>query len=568
MANEPYVRAGFELEATIGDTLFKDVVSISATFPLNAIPKASLEVAVGVNARSPSGNEYATIHTARKNLRPRDPVEVRLKIKDVEGKKSRQPEESYIIFRGFLAGIGFQRSANNANFIIQVVHWLDDLNNTSAVHSNWFPSAPQDLAQAAGAVVLNLAGERAAGAGGVDENGQPVGTIDPQGKHLNVGNLSTDLWGRVLKPLFSAIATTNNPSSQCDQKPNDAAEKALELMGPGGPGAAYYKPLGLEVGEGNNANIIGAIRAGLVAALRNGLSYTTLWSKIAGEIGPSFFFSISPGVEWALPVPFFGALRTPWIPPGGDRTHTIMAEEYSYANFNANMSQIIESVTMFHTPVLQTWTGGGPVRTVLPLLDNFCIPAGQFPAEPPEENKQGLKLVKQLPSWLTNINTAGGYGGKSSGVTSNEVPGDTAAGADQGDTEPEEGYDIPTDSPMAALKNIADKFCEHWYKTEVLQQRAGELSGRLRFDIAPGSTISIELPPRDIRNGSPTGDGGMVATVVSTSFVINAERAVAGTSFVLANLRTDEENDDNNLTSTAPPLYPNSPWPGAPLADI
>jgi hypothetical protein len=558
MASEPYVSARFELEATIGGQLFKDIVSISATFALNAIPRASLEVAVGVDARSASGTEYATIHTARKSLRPRDPVEVRLKIKDVEGKKSRQPEESYVIFKGFLSGIGFQRSANNANFTIQVVHWLDDLNNTSAVHGDWFPSAPQDLAQAAGAVVLGLV---AASAGA---EGQPIGDID--NRIASTGNVEKDLWLKVLRPLFEAIAKSKNPSEQCkDQKSNDAALKALALMP--GDGSAYYKPLALNVGS-NSENISGAIRKGLSADLRNGLSYTTLWNKIVGQLGPSFFFSISPCIEYAIPIPFFGGLRKPWIPPGGDREFTIMAEEYSYADFNANMSQILESVIVFHTPQLETFSGSGTVRRPLALVDGFCLPIGEFPPNQKDKDRQGLKLVKELPSWLTNINTAAGYV-PSAGVTSRQVLGDTSSGPGRsGENEPAPGYDIPTNSPLLDLKKITDKFCEHWYKTELLQQRTGQLSGRLRFDIAPGSTVSIELPPRDIRFGNGTPDGNMVATVVSTSFVINAERAVAGTSFVLANMRTKEENDDNELTSATPPLYPSSPWSGGPLAKI
>lgn len=51
----PYIRTEFELEAVFkhrrgGETVFKDIVAMSATFALNTIPTASLDVATGLGA--------------------------------------------------------------------------------------------------------------------------------------------------------------------------------------------------------------------------------------------------------------------------------------------------------------------------------------------------------------------------------------------------------------------------------------------------------------------------------------------------------------------------------------
>lgn len=542
MAADPYVQAGFELEAKIGSATFKDVVSISSTFALNAIPTASITVAVGVDART---SEPATIHKVRPQLKNRDPVEVRLKVKPHHGRIERQPEQDIIVFKGYLAGIGYQRSFNNANFVIHAVHWLDDLNNTSAVHGDWFPSAPYDMAQSAGAIVLGLIGTSA--------GAQPVPNVDPGGKVVNIGNVTSDLWGSVLKPIFTRIASTRHPRAQCGApKDNDAAVKALEKIPDGAPGAV---PLALDL-AGAGPQIAAALRHGLTQDLRRGMNFTSLWNKIVAEIGPAFFFSIAPCVEYAYPVPFFGGLKKEWKPPG-DRQYSIMADEYSYANFNANMAQVLESVVIFHTPMLQNFNGGGGV---LVTPRGFCSPAGEHPKSTDED---GLKLVKELPSWLTNVAPGDGYSDKSTAVNGPPV-GDTASGAEQyGNTQPKDGFVQP---PMILpdIRPIADKFAEHWYKSELLQQRTGELSGKLRFDIAPGSTISIELPPRDRNQNGGTPDGAMFATVVSVSYVINAERAAAGTSFVLSHVRTEEENKLEKYTADKPPLYKQG-WPGGKL---
>lgn len=545
MAADPYVQAGFEIEAKVGGATFKDVVSISATFGLNAIPTASLVVAVGVDART---GEPATIHKVRPELKNRDPVEVRLKVKSHSGRTERQPDQDILIFKGYLSGIGYQRSFNNANFVIHVVHWLDDLNNTSAVHGDWFPSAPYDLAQSASAVTIGLIGTT----GGA----QPVPNVDPSGAIVTIENVQTDLWGSVLKPIFQRIASTRHPRTQCAAGPKDnaAAVKALEKIPDGAPGAV---PLGLDLGTAS-VNVAAAIRHGLTQDLRRGINFTTLWNKIVAELGPSYFFSIAPCVEYAYPVPFFGGLKKAWVPPG-NREYSIMADEYSYANFNSNMAQVLESVVIFHTPVLQSFNGAGP-----PLIppEGFCAPAGDYPKST-NQDRDGLKLVKELPSWLTNTAPGDAYSDESTGVNG-PVLGDTASGAEQyGNTQPKAGYKQPH-LVLADIKDIADKFAKHWYKSELLQQRVGELSGKLRFDIAPGSTISIELPPRDRDQNGGNPDGAMFASVVSVSYVINAERAAAGTSFVLAHVRTKEENDNEDYTEDKPPLYKQG-WPGGKL---
>jgi hypothetical protein len=107
------------------------------------------------------------------------------------------------------------------------------------------------------------------------------------------------------------------------------------------------------------------------------------------------------------------------------------------------------------------------------------------------------------------------------------------------------------------------KYATHWYMSEILQQRYGELSGPLRFDIAPGSIVKIETPIRDREH--ETNNENLYASVMSVTFAINADKATAGTSFSIAHTRTQEELDSDYSTDTAP-LYGKTKWLGGPLA--
>ena len=123
---------------------------------------------------------------------------------------------------------------------------------------------------------------------------------------------------------------------------------------------------------------------------------------------------------------------------------------------------------------------------------------------------------------------------------------------------------LPADIAPAMSNKVATRFAEHFYKSEFLSQRYGELSGKLRFDIAPGSIVKIELPTAEIES-----DGAMIAAVTQVSYAINAERALAGTSFGLSYIRTEDEDKDTTLVSQEyAPLYgEGNKWPGGPLND-
>ena len=101
---------------------------------------------------------------------------------------------------------------------------------------------------------------------------------------------------------------------------------------------------------------------------------------------------------------------------------------------------------------------------------------------------------------------------------------------------------------------------------ESLKGRVGELSGKLRFDISPGSNVLVHAAgARNIDNADQIQED-IYATVTQVSYVINAESQKAGTAFSLAHIRSASENTSPATSVRHPPLYANA-WPGARLVN-
>lgn len=564
MPTEPFIRTEFELSATINGIEFRDIVSISASFGLNMIPTATLTVAAGREVRT---GDAATIHNEINNLKPRSEAIVRLRINSTEGRRedpiiSGMRAGVYTIFRGYFAGIGYQRAHNNAVYTVHLIHWLDDLNCSSILNGNWFPGVPHDLAQAASFHALNRLG----GAGDRQSYVSTVPMIDESTNTAIVTkeNMEGDLWLRVIKKVFVQLAKTMHPNSQCEEQQvldeetaktrldtNGAALNALDRIP--GVGAPFAKPLQLDLGEWDQFLAEHCAREGLTHMLIDGLGYNTFWSKLVGQIGPSFLFAISPGVDFALPVPFFPGLSRPYT--------TITGEEYNYANFNSNVAHLIESINIFYAPQSSTGLFAGGV---VPPIISYCDPWGSYPKDANDKDFRGNILVREPPSWLANP-----------AYMSYWTPGTTMPAPAGSTTSPQKGDDVNPGGPKRPqdaeqnLKDstILDRYAEHWFKSAVLGQRHGELSGKFRLDIAPGSTVKID-PPDTAIGGEATA---MFASVVQVAFVINSEQHTAGTSFTLSNLRTAAENSNGGpmrgrFTAPNPPLYSEAAtWSGGPL---
>jgi hypothetical protein len=538
---EPYVRSEFKVRAVIDGIEFLDVVGITATFGLNSIPSATLQVALGtaVGTGAP-----ATMSFAAGQITPRAKAEVFLKITTNSGQTDKMMADGeYKIFEGYYAGTGYQRSTSNATYTIHLIHWLDDLNCSSFLNGNWFQGAPHDMAQTASQFSCGNDGPIAA----------PV--VDFVKNFVSKGTMESDLWEAVIKPIMFSVAMMPHLNVQEEGgaaadgtggDTNKAAQSALERI----PGDAPVPAnMGMDLGSLDDEVVSYSANMGISHMVTNGMAYSSFWSKLIGEFGASFLFGVSPGVEFANVIPYFGGLS-----PSLESEITIAADEYNYANFNCALATLIESVDIFYAQQGNAGSEGGGKTPGAPV--NYFNPWGRFPKH--NRDFRGMIIARDPPNWLANISGQ-----------SKCAPGTTLSTTNGCSWNPQRGSSTPSDNAVVArdaernvqTSGVLDKYAEHWFKSSVLGQRTGELSGKFRLDIAPGSTIKIEAP------SDTTGTEqsiGVYALVTQVSFVINAEQHVAGTSFSLTCLRNERENGDPNLTAEKPPLYKEG-WKGGPL---
>jgi hypothetical protein len=535
--SDNYLTASISAWAIIDGIQFDDVISVSATFALNTIPTASVVLAVGF-AGAQLGDGVATIHRFKGQIKPRAEASIFVEIKDVTGELIGITPGVFKVFEGYVAGLSYQRSNNHANYSINLVHWLDDLNNSSAINGNWFPGVPHDWAQQA---TYNT-----------EQQTTNTGVLVPTVTRglANAPNAREDLWKKVIVPVMERIAGFSGgayqeilPSGEQPDQVNDAAKKALERM----PGKSpNYKPLTLQLQPGSK-NIDLALAAYFTRGMGSSFEQNSFWAKIL-DFGSQFLFAISPAVDWATPVPFCAGLK---FVEGESKT--ITAREYSYANFNTNMSQLLEGIYVYHPTSSMTGVPNGAFKNK--RLSYYKV-WGKYPPNP----QKGLKLFKNAPGWLGNLNPAA-LSALNAAVFVN-------------DGEPRVGGGLPAgtlDSAAAheAQGTTVERFAKHWYYTEILQQRYGELAGPLRFDIAPGSIVKIETPLMERELGDGRETPFVVASVISVSYMINAERATAGTSFSIAHMKTEEEHDRDTeklYTTDLAPMYDQA-WRSGPLTE-
>lgn len=541
-----YAYAKIKLRAVIGEVEFRDVCSCSLRFGLNGIPQGSLTVAVGRDVKT---NRTATIHRARKAIKASQLVEVFLTVEagDSEGVELGLPVGETKIFLGKVGGVGYQRSGNAFKFSIQLIHWLSELNNASAISASSHPGNPADLTYPAIFKTLgpSSAGPDTGGASASDPAWVP--TVDEE--LASVANLS-DIWGNILHKWLEAIAS-DDPFELAlnlnDSGGNTRIKEAVARLAPNDDGEA----LELETEGANEIVISEGIRRALINEVGGNWVNTTLWGKLVGEWAPSYWFSVVPRVTDALIVPFTGGLR-------GEPWKTITTSDYDTADVQAALNQVLRAIGIVH-PVMFS-SGLDMSKGAIGLDRGGC--AGWFQ---PDDVDTGVVLLKDAPNWLSDPIVPSSFtpeaqgvvqsGGGGNGAPIGTVLDDDVGAGDNKDEEVREN--------QKTLRGVLDNYCHQWYALEMLRDRVGEIAGKLRFDIAPGSNVKIEAGVAKNLTGDQLNED-IYATVVQVYHIIDAENRKAGTGFSIAHVRSPEENSTDSTSVEKPPMY-STAWRGASL---
>lgn len=527
-----------KLRAVIGDFNFDDVVQYTSSWALNSIPSASILVAVGRNVDT---QKLATIHTAAKSLTTQLKAEVFLTtiVKDVEQATPGVPNGQEIkIFEGKIVGTGWRRTESGAHFTIHMLHWLSALNHASSVSGSLHPGSPGDLSYPAVFPAIGL--------GSVTPNSSTLPAWVPGlgSSDVNEGSFS-DIWNNILLSFLEKLAATDPIDLAVGGRLNDPDPDIIEALSRLRSNADG-RPLNLDL-HGVSATVLAdGVRQALVNEIGGSWINTTMWGKIIGEWAPAYLFSVVPRVTDALVVPFTGGLQgKPWAVIGD--------EDYSYADMNAQLHQVLRAVGIAFP--IQTSTGFD-----LGLKISQISQSGLMGVYRPDDVTKGLVLLKDAPKWLSDPVVAHMLSFYAEGIDGSPISNaldEAGVGADR-----QPARDI--DNDISQLKGLASAYAHQWYVLESLKGRTGEVAGKLRFDIAPGSNVIVVAGgARNVPQAQAVTED-IYATVTQVSYVINAEGQRAGTAFSLAHIRTKKENGSPGTSIAKPPLYQDA-WPGAKL---
>lgn len=517
--------ASFELTAEINGAVH-DVARCEAAFTLNEIPRGSVAVAVG---RDPNF-QPATIHRTIKDLKLRQPVKIWLSVLRQSG--AGLPMGRFLIFDGYSTGVAYNRSETQAEVVIGLEHWLADLAHGSILSPSSSPRNPA-------ALIYDAVAPISEGGNGGDS------LVDPK---ADAEKLKKDFWGEYLKPWFLNLAKNDTlfDTSQALQlqlgqgaQGNTAAAAALNRFE--GPRYKHGVPLTLDPDVlGDLTDVAGSIHRYLLGQGRSSIVNATFWDKLL-EFAADFMFAVVPMIDQALIVPLVPNLRSRWRAP-------VLGTEYSYYSSRTDTPRLLRGVAVYGGRQFET-NGATAGQQSVPYAE-FGVGGAFIPYQ------SGMLIYAAAPRWMTDLP----LGWEMSQVLGiNAVRGNARA--------PRKGK-----KPAKAdiRKRVQERqpclnlYAQYLYGLEVLKYRQASMSGRLRFDIGPGSIVAVDMVGDPFADQNDQLAEPIFACVTQASYVIDAENSRAGCSYQLTHQRAFSDAEDPGLTADNHPFWTKT-WNGCPL---
>ena len=525
------------------------VAQFSMTYELNSIPTATVLVALGRNTET---NKPSSIYDLVPKLKTMvDEITVKLvgELGDwstAAGEDSKQvqfpnPPGGGVLFIGYVSGLSYRRSSGQISTVLSLTNKLVDLTMASGGSVDAVPGSPVDYF-----IPLFTAGP------GI-QNPSVATTIALKYALSLPPKLLKDFSAGIAGVLYD-IASNNHLQygkiwcggiGKIDAlKQNTLAMSVIKgtLAADGWQGiSTITSPLLVQGGGAAPAasKMIGERIAGSLAA-------TSLWGTLIQGILPEFGCGVVPTAQTAI--------ITPILSSAYNATMTIGSEDY--ADF--------DMTTMSQRPLRGVGVTG--LASMLSTVKNsgvkLCVGASYSIDGP------GMWMFVPAPGWINHWISWDSDAAKKSSVNYLlSQPSSTAVSA-----QPATAAAIVAKTAAEATIRITDingamhNYAKLIYSLNALRGREGTLTGKLRFDISPGTTIRIKASSKGT-TGVDKLATDLIAFVVGVVVNINAEAASAATTFRLTNIRTEEENNDKTgrFSMTKHPYFGDAYFKGEPL---
>ena len=516
-----------------GGVKFK-VSQVTTSFPINGIPQATVMLAVGRDTRNP--DTRAAVHENSKILKSMNVAKVYGSFQGQYKPDKDWPDsdgEPFLLFDGYLSGFSYRKLNGKVYAVVNINHWLIDLTMTSVLTDGVHPASPSDLRNYAIGPSSQLQGT---GSGGKKGNAFLLGYeyFDDM-----LETLDTDLW-QSIRTILNGLSENEFLSNRFkterqlveldDISENGRAKKALDRIE--GPEYEFGAALELVVSDSDGPIGVKAIDTLAKTSLES-IKHNTTWDLLVGSILPMFGLELHPGIDKAI--------ITPSLPAYRDSLWRVV---------EPNEFISIDTTAAIPKPVRGVMVYGGLAGDTDPLLGSEAVTNGVVGMA--GHGTKGSVILIRPPAWLSELSAVPGQASETSGQK-------------EGEDLPTSGNPVPEiktktvvdDEVLTEVQEIMDKYADMVYVQSVLRGRTGTLTGRLRYDIAPGSHIKIEGSPEKFLGGEDELGGAVYAQVNRVTVSINADgpSPSASTAFGLSYVRSEEENADDATSLPEHPYY-------------
>ena len=517
------------------------VTKATVSYAMNTIPFGTIVCPVGVSTRG-GGLEESPAHDLLKNNKWPQPITLHVEVNQSESSAVRKhlANGEYTIFEGYVSGAAIKRTINGFTASFEITHWLSDLNHGSAISAASHPDNPSRFSFSASFKL------ESGGAGGT-KHWTPRCLAEGI---FNKSDPQEDLWEKCILKWFKALASEERLQTRGDCKvgPNDSqtkvVQKALDKFVVGEPALKFLK--GYDEGIHNiwDEFTYATFNATTNRNALAGVAHTTIWDKLVNNFAANFMFKIIPHPKEARVVPFLPIVKDNWKVtrrPDDEGDYTIYAKDIDYLD---TAQQIIRPVRAYMLYGGIGFIAGGNLHggQMKDNIDDKFLGGCYVNDKQPE----GMVIIKRLPRYLENV------------VHPNRKTKDKSIKVKTTNNQPDEAKDSGDNDAKDRKKEVlsyADKLAEFMYFNEMLKGRRGQLSGPLRFDIAPGSCVKIQgAGIEEYPDNLKITDAW--AHVVKITHYLDAETPRAGTAFHLSHIHTDIEHD---VVPDKHPLY-DDPW--------
>tara|TARA_R110002051_G_scaffold61354_1_gene112414 strand:+ start:27561 stop:29081 length:1521 start_codon:yes stop_codon:yes gene_type:complete len=454
----------------------------------------------------------------------------------------------HVLFIGYVSGISYRRSMGRVSLVLNFVQKMFDLAQSSAGSGDVIPGSVQSLLQpthveSSGGGRVGMPGSRFVENLPTDMNTDFSNGLLKCLKFLaeNSTIQLNDGWCTPNDPVLAAL-NDNTRALKCLEA--DAITGWQGIKNLGGPDPPYTTDYPLQIATSQQQHVATAIGNTIFSSLGG----TSMWSMMISRILPAFSMGFVTISDRAFLVPILPMLKTSLLAP------TIYPEEYTDLVMTTLSQRPLYGVGVtsnYSNAVLNNAAPGG---------NRQCV-GGVFTASADFE-QEGQWMFVPAPSWMDDwVSTP--PANKPPIVDILNTPSTTGTG---------EKPAIPitptdTDTEAEAYDTTYNSYAQMIYAANALRDRHGSVTGKLRFDICPGSTIIIESESK----APSTVDklpGKLVGFVARVTVSMSAERATASTTFELTHLRTFEEDQGptDRFSMTNHPFFP-AQFESAPLVE-